>query len=149
MLHKVTVAQRISISHMRTPTSAICLIPHFLALSNTDGCMDIRTSNQNRCGRDSIGCGPPALKGCCRKASASNGMTTSMLLTGTGMPFTCRLRNSLGVVKDWFFVGWPSLGCRRQLILMYMTITQAAEGQIITRSYQTKLWMSYSKTPKS
>ena len=43
-----------------THTPATSSIPHFLALSNTNGFMDTRTSNQDRCGRDSVGCGPLA-----------------------------------------------------------------------------------------
>jgi hypothetical protein len=54
-----------------------------------------------------------------------------------------------GIVTDWFFVGWPSLGCRRQLIRTYTTTTRAAEGQIVAMSYQMKSRMPCSKTRKS
>jgi len=64
-------------------------------------------------------------------------------------PYMHRLQNSQDVATDLFFVGWPSLGCRRQLIRMYMTITQAAEGQVVAMPYQMKSQMSCLKTRKS
>jgi hypothetical protein len=64
------------------------------------------------------------------------------------MPYMYRLKNLQNIVTDLFFIGWPSLGYRRQLIHMYMTITQATEGQAIAMPYQMKSQMSCLKTQK-
>ncbi len=65
------------------------------------------------------------------------------------IPYTHGLKNLQNIMTDLFFVGWPSLGCRRQLIRMYITTTQAAEGQVVAMPYQMKSRMSCLKTRKS
>jgi len=67
---------------MHTHTFATSLILHFPAPSNTSGSVVTQTSNQNRCGGDSVGHGLLDSKHSWRKGSSINGITLSTLLIG-------------------------------------------------------------------
>jgi hypothetical protein len=56
--------------------------------------------------------------------------------------------SNLQNITGWSFVGWLYPGSRRRLIRMYTTIIQAAEGQVVARSFPTAFQMSCSKTQK-